>query len=74
MAHLSEMMEPATAESRYGKIVLRTTGKRVILDPDDALYLAQLLVLAIEESDPDFFNKTVTTFENRKLQKALGMG
>lgn len=68
------MMEPATAESRYGKIILRTIGKRVILSPDDALYLAQLLVLAIEQSDPDFFNETVAGFENRKLQKAIGMG
>lgn len=46
----------------------------MVLSPDDALYLAQLLVLAIEESDPKFFKEVVDTFENQKLHKVLGMG
>jgi hypothetical protein len=74
MARASEFSEAATAESRHGKIILRSTGKRVILSPDDALYLAQLLVIAIEESDPEFFKEVVSDFDNRKLHRVLGMG
>ncbi len=73
MVRASEFEEVATAESRYGKIILRTTGKRTILNSYDAYHLAMELILAMEETDPDFVKETLASHEEGKLHKVLGM-
>ncbi len=74
MARSSEFEEPATAESRYGRIVLRSTGKRVFLNSREAYYLALELIIALEQTDPEYYRESVEANKESKLRGIIGMG